>query len=238
MRIKLAICDDEQSETEYITRLVQSWAAKSALTADVYTFDSSEAFLFTYDADKSFDILLLDIQMKQMDGVELAKELRADGAQMQIVFITGFPDFIAEGYDVSALHYLMKPVSKEKLTEVLDKAVQLLGAKKTSLLLKIESGQTRVFCDDITYVEAFAHNVVVYTTSEIIEVKESISALETALAEDFCRVHRSYIVGLRHIRQISKTVVYLDDGAEVPLSRRRYDTLNKAFISYHRGDAQ
>ena len=238
MRIKLAICDDEQSETEYITRLVQSWAAKSALTADVYTFDSSEAFLFTYDADKSFDILLLDIQMKQMDGVELAKELRADGAQMQIVFITGFPDFIAEGYDVSALHYLMKPVSEEKLMEVLDKAVELLSAKKTSLLLKTQHGKVRVFCDDITYVEAFAHNVVVHTISEAIEVKESISALETALATNFCRVHRSYIVGLRHIRQISKTAVTLDDGTEIPLSRRRYDTLNKAFIDYHRWDAK
>jgi len=238
MRIKLAICDDEQSETEYITSLVQSWATKSTLTVELYTFDSSESFLFAYDADKSFDILLLDIQMKQMDGVELAKKLRASGAQMQIVFITGFPDFIAEGYDVSALHYLMKPVSEEKLMEVLDRAVQLLGAKKTSLLLKTENGQVRAFCDDITYVEAFAHNVVVYTTSEVIEVKESISTLETAFAKDFCRVHRSYIVGLRHIRQISKAVVILDDGTKIPLSRRRYDTLNQAFISYHKGDSQ
>lgn len=78
-------------------------------------FSSAEAFLFKYEEDKSFDILLLDIQMKAMDGVELAEKIRENNDGVQIVFITGFTDYFSRGYDLSAFHYLIKPVKKRKV---------------------------------------------------------------------------------------------------------------------------
>ncbi len=83
-------------------------------TAELLRFPSAEAFLFHYAEDKSCDILLLDVEMGAMNGVELAKRIREENDALQIVFITGYTDYIAEGYDVSALHYLVKPVSREK----------------------------------------------------------------------------------------------------------------------------
>lgn len=77
-----------------------------------------ESFLFRYEEKKDYDILLLDVEMKAISGMELARRIRRENDSVQIVFITGYPDYISEGYDVSALHYLMKPISAGKLSEV------------------------------------------------------------------------------------------------------------------------
>lgn len=235
MKLHIAICDDEKTETEYLLGLVQDWAASREISITVVTFDSAEAFLFAFDADKSCDILLLDIQMKRLDGVTLAKQLRASGEQLQIMFITGLPDFIAEGYEVSALHYLMKPVQAEKLEAVLDKAIGMIGRKDASVIIETINGPIRLFLRDIQYAEAFAHTTVVHTATGVCEARLSISELESLLDNEFCRVHRSYLVGLQYIRQITKTDIVMDNGKHIPLSRRRYNAVNRAFIEYYKG---
>ena len=230
--IHIAVCDDEKIETEYLTRLVNQWAMSEKIDIQVTSFDSAEAFLFTYEYNKKFDILLLDIMMKQLDGIALAKKLRNEGGQMHIVFITGLPDFITEGYEVSALHYLMKPVRVEKLEIVLNKAMSLIEKQETVLIIDTETGVVRLPVNEIQYIEAFAHNTKIQTTSGSHEVKRSISELESRLDEGFCRVHRSYLVGLRYIRQILKTGIVIDDSTLIPLSRRRYNEVNRAFIRF------
>ena len=120
MTYKMAICDDCDADTEYLSSLVAAWEEVSGHGAAVERFPSAEAFLFQYEDRKDFDILLLDVEMGEVNGIELAQRIRLEDSRVQIVFITGFPDFMAEGYEVSALHYLMKPVSREKLCAVLD----------------------------------------------------------------------------------------------------------------------
>ena len=117
--LNISVCDDERAEITYLTNLTRKWAEIRGISAHFSTFESAESFLFSYEDDKSTNLLLLDIQMKEIDGVELARRIRADNEAMQIIFITGYSDFMAEGYDVSALHYLMKPVNENKLFEVL-----------------------------------------------------------------------------------------------------------------------
>jgi len=230
--IHIAVCDDEKVETEYLTKLVKQWAVSGKIDIQVTSFDSAEAFLFAYEDNKNFDILLLDIKMKQLDGIALAKKLRSEGGQMHIVFITGMPDFIAEGYEVSALHYLMKPVQVEKLEIVLNKAKSLIEKQETTIIIDTEAGAMRLPVKEILYIEAFAHNTKIQTASGSYDVKQSIGELESYLDENFCRVHRSYLVGLRYIRQILKTNIVMDDSTLIPLSRRRYNEVNRAFIRF------
>ncbi|MDR2568666.1 MAG: LytTR family DNA-binding domain-containing protein [Oscillospiraceae bacterium] len=232
--LNIVICDDEKAEIEYLTTLVQNWSQRSNNTVSIAAFDSAEAFLFYYETNKSVDILLLDIQMKQIDGVTLAKKLRTEGGQMQIIFITGFPDFIAEGYEVSALHYLLKPINQDKLYAVLNKAYSYLIKADESIILETENGQAKLFCNDIIYAEAFYHYTVIQTRDNSYKAKLYISELENMLNSGFCRVHRSYLVGLKHIRQITKTEIVMDNNKKIPLSRRRYNDVNKAFINFHK----
>jgi len=104
--LNIVLCDDENAEVDYLTGLVRKWAAMQELCINISDFPSAESFLFAYEDDKAVDILLLDIQMGGMDGVALAKKVRASNKEVQIIFITGYMEYIADGYDVEALHYL------------------------------------------------------------------------------------------------------------------------------------
>lgn len=240
MTYHIAVCDDEQTEITYLTAIVSEWAKRSGSIAALSAFESAEAFLFQYAEKKEVDILLLDIEMSGMNGVELAKKIRMDNETVQIVFITGFADFIADGYEVSALHYLMKPVQKEKLFEVLDKAAKNLGKKEPSVVINVGSEAVRIQEHSIICVEAFAHTSAIRTPEGTFEVNVSISELEKIFTEQFGqhfeRCHRSYLVGLRYIRSISRTGVILDNGERLPLARSKYQNVNQAFIRYFRGE--
>lgn len=232
MTIRIAVCDDELVQTEYLSALVSKWAARDSIGVSVQAFPSAEAFLFAYADDKSFDILLLDIQMKDMNGVELAKEIRKANETLQIVFITAFPDFVAHGYDVSALHYLMKPVSESKLFEVLTKAARGLQKAARTILLPISGGNVRIPADEIVYAEAFPHHVTLHTTEKRQDFPIRFGDMEKLLGEGFIRCHRSYIVNVKHVRRVTRKALLLHDSLEIPLSRSRYDEVNQAFIRF------
>ena len=197
-------------------------------------FESAESFWFRYAVDKGWDILLLDIEMQEMDGVNLAKKIREVDETVQIVFVTGFPDFVGEGYEVAALHYLMKPVHKEKMFTVMDRAVKVLHCKETAektIVLPTEEGLRRIAVQEIIYAESFAHNVRVTTQSECFMVRMSISRLEEVLAEGYVRCHRSYLVGVKYIARLSKTEVILDSGKTIPMSRSAVAVVQRAFVN-------
>ena len=133
MKYKVAICDDSDADRRYIMNMVRSWASAAAHEVQIDGFPSAESFLFRYAGESDYDILLLDIEMGAMDGVTMAKELRKSNDTVQIIFITGYSDYISEGYEVAALHYLMKPVKEEKLCLVLDRAAEKLAKNERIL---------------------------------------------------------------------------------------------------------
>lgn len=233
--LNIAVCDDELIEIEYLTSLTQEWAKATKTAVNISGFASAEAFLFKYEEDKNFDILLLDIQMKAMDGIELAEKIRENNSSIQIVFITGFPDYISRGYDVSALHYLIKPVEKEKLFEVLSKACDNLKKEEKFILLSVDNESFKTNVKDIIYVEAFGHSSSVVCEDKEYNTKLSISDISKMVDNSFIQCHRSYIANLHHISRITKTDVVFDNGKDIPVSRRMYNDVNMAFINFYRG---
>lgn len=236
MMYKVAICDDNQTDAGYVEKLLTDWAKERRTQVQTQCFLSAESFLFRYAEEQDFDILLLDIEMAEMDGVALAKKVRTDNESVQIVFITGYPDYVGEGYEVAALHYLMKPVDREKLFQVLDRAVVNLQKGKRAVLLPVDGETLRVPIEEIQYVEAFSHSVSVVTTKGTYELRKGLSEMETLLGDGFVRCHRSYLAGLRFVAGLSKTTVKLDDGKELPLSRSAAAVVHKAFIKYYTGE--
>ena len=225
---KIAICDDSQADTEYLTTLVKEWAKDR--TAIIKTFPSAEAFLFNYAEEKDFDILLLDIEMGKMDGVTMAKAIRQDNESVQIVFITGYSEYIADGYDVAALHYLIKPVKTEQLLSVLDRAAERLKKNEKELLLKTADETVVMPVREIRYLDVQQNYVTVHGKADV-TVKRTLGEFEKELDERFFRLGRSYIVNLTCVRRISKTEVILTDGSAIPLPRGQYDALNRAIIA-------
>ena len=234
MKYKIAICDDDAAQRAHLISLAKEWAGQGRYVIETKEYPGAEAFLFDYAEEKDIDILLLDIEMDGMDGITLAKELRRDNDALHIVFITGYPDYIAEGYDVAALHYLMKPVKKDKLAEVLDRAVQLSKKTSPSLLISTDRETLRILLDDIYYVESQGHYMSVYTAKEEYRLRMTVSEILEKLGEGFYRCSRSYVAGLKHVSRITKSEVILENKVSLPLGRGQYNEMNQKLIGYLR----
>lgn len=228
---RLAICDDNQTDAAYLQTLLKRWAASTGTVLNIESFPSAEAFLFRYEEDRSFDLLLLDIEMGQMSGVELARKIRQENRLVQIVFITGYMEYISEGYDVEALHYLIKPVTEEKFRTVLERAVQRLDSREKALCLSMPGTVMRIPLREIRYLEV-RRNYVTVCGQEAWTVKKTLNELEKELDGSFFRTDRSHIVNLHFVRKITRTQVILKDGGELPLSRKFYEEMNRAMIHY------
>ena len=230
MDYKIGICDDVQGERKYLAALVRKWASGAGREVKLLTFASAEQFLFCYAEEKDFDILLLDIEMGEMDGVTMAKRIRRENDALQIVFVTGYSDYIAEGYEVAALHYLMKPVKEEKLLSVLDRAAEKLRKNEKTLLLETGGETVRVPIYQIRCADVMGNYVTVHAARDY-TVKMTLGELEKKLDDRFYRVGRSAIVNLTSISRVTKTEVRLSDGTSLPLPRGAYEPLNRAIIA-------
>ena len=210
--------------------MIEKWGRISGSPCEVSAFPSAEAFLFAYEEDKHWDILLLDVEMEGMSGMGLARRVRQDNLRAEIIFVTSHFEFVSEGYEVDALHYLTKPVPEDKLMEVLDKAGERLAAEPPSQVITCEGETVKLYERDILYVESFRHYISIHTKDREYKIKENISAFEERLRGGFFRIHRSYLVNLKYVIRIGRTAVTVEGGEELPLARGRYDQVNRAFI--------
>ena len=229
MAYRVAIVDDSSIDAAFVAHILEEWAEDRQVAVQVERFDAAEKFLFRYAEDKAWDILLLDIEMGAMDGVTMAKKVRAQNEVVQIVFITGYSDYIAEGYEVAALHYLMKPVKEDKLFTVLDRALEKRRQEDGCLNLESAGEMVRIPFYEIRYLDVHQNYVTVHAKLDF-TVKRTLGEFEKELDSRFFRVGRALIINLKCIRRVSKTEVHLSDGTVLPLPRGAYDPLNRAII--------
>ena len=237
--MKLAIIEDEQVHRELLAAYLEEWGSERSVSLCIKAFSSAESFLFAWDEERDFDVLFVDIQMKEMNGMEMAKRIRGLDPDIVIIFTTGLPEYMEEGYEVEALHYLLKPINREKLEQCMDRALKR-GSRDRFLLVQTREEMMKLSMERILYVEARGHGCVIEYSSQTgetsrTETTESISELEKRLSrEDFVKCHRSYLCRTGSIHRIDKAEILLDNGSRVPVSRRLYSQVNQAFIQYFR----
>lgn len=233
MPITISICDDDSEQISYIRSCIAKWSNNKSFVIQINEYESAEQFIFQYE-DNPCDLLLLDIEMGRINGMELAKQLRSRGDMLPIAFITGFYEYAAEGYDVEALHYLLKPLAEDKLFHVLDRFAEKHMTKASEILVRTADGSTHISVDKITFIEAFGRSCQMNRCcGEAILCEMGIGEFKDMKLADFVACHRSYFVNLRHIKSIGKTEITLDNGRVIPLSRRLYNEVNERFIEFY-----
>lgn len=228
--IHIAICDDSEVYRRYLMDLLQKWGRMHEQTCHFTQFSSAEEFLITWEEHQDVSVFLLDIEMPGMNGVELARLIRQRNAQAQIVFITGYSEYMAIGYDVEALHYLVKPIESEKLFAVLDRAVTRLQRQDPTLPFEQHGILTRVPVSKIRYIEVNRNYVTIHAEADY-QIRQSMKEVEALLDKRFLRIGRSYIVNLAYVLQVSKTELTLIGGTKLYLPRGSYDVVNRAIIN-------
>ena len=226
--LNITICDDNANERSYIKALVCEWSEQFEKGVLVREYPSAEALLFDYE-ERRPDILLLDIEMPGQSGVELAKQLRQGDKLLQIIFITAYSDYIAEGYDVAALHYLLKPVDRHKFFSVLSRAVEKIADDGKKLLLELPDETALVPVYEISCIEVVKNYITVHAGRDY-TLKKPLKEIESELDGRFLRVGRSYIVNLNFITRVTRSEIFLKGGGTVPLPRGGYEKVNRAII--------
>ena len=216
--IRCIVVDDEplahQVLENFITRVEKlEWVAGFRNAMDAYNFL----------AEEKVDLIFLDIQMPQLSGINFAKNLKD---APQIIFTTAYRDYAVESYEVNALDYLVKPIAFDRFLKAIEKLNSLESEAPqqdkadTHIYLKADKKIFKVLVEDILYVESFKDYIVVHQNNgENITTYQSISQIEKNLnSDDFLRIHRSYLIALKHIHSFSATYVFIQDK-ELPIGR-------------------
>lgn len=243
--MKIAVVEDENVHAVMMVRLLKEWFKGSDIKSEILVFSSAESFLFEWENNKVWDVLFIDIQMPGINGIELAKSIRKESKNLAIVFVTGITDYMQDGYEVEAMHYIVKPVDSAKVSYCMERASEIFNSekKKNIVLLEaeditggVESGQVilRLSPEDIFFMEASAHNTEIHTRDKLYRIREGIGLTGKRFSQDmFVLCHRSFIVNLMYVSSIGKSEVTLDDGRKVPMSKRCAGAVRESFIKFY-----
>lgn len=235
--MKAAIVEDEKVHRELLSLYIEEWGKTRQEEIALWQYEKAEAFLFAWE-EMEFDVVFLDIQMPGMNGMELARRIRQQNEKIAIIFTTGIDTYLQEGYEVEALYYLLKPISRERVEKCLEKVRKKPAAQEYLIVHLLTDETEKLLIAQINFVEARKHTCVVCLNGgREVAVRESLSQMEQLLKEkDFIKSHRSYLCSLNRIRQIGKEQIFFDDACTAPVSRRLYQSVNQEFIKFYQKD--
>ena len=229
--LNLVICDDERTLRNDLRKVLETELELCGETFKIAEFDCGESLVRALN-DSVFDIIFLDIEMKDLDGVATAREIRKRTSAPEIIFVTSYPDFVFQGYEVQALNYILKPYQKEKIISVLHTALERLGRDSEKYYMVESRGQTlRLPLSRIKYFFSDRRSVNAVTAEETHTFYGKLSELEIELPENFVRIHNRYLVNLKYVQSIQGNSVQMA-GEELPVSRSCKQDLAIAFAKY------
>ena len=229
--VKIAIVEDEAPQRALLAAHVREAAQKRGTNADVVEYADAEAIA---KADTSaLDLIMMDIDMPGMSGMEAAGLIRRRNAQVQIAFCTNLVTRALDGYAVQALDFLVKPVSSGRIGELLEKAARMKELQRPrTLTLRAQDNVLIVPIGDILYAETYGRKLRLHTRRETLDLRMTIAALEEQLPErGFFRVHNAYLVALAHVRRISGLEAEVA-GELLPISRHKKKAFIQALTDY------
>ena len=234
--MNIAICEDNHKEQAFLSNAIKDWALGKNIHVKVLCYNSAEEFMFSWP-DITVDVIFLDIKMKELNGLLLAKRIRDIDKNIQIVFATSFKQYVLNGYDVSALNYLIKPLKIDQLNIVLDKAHIIHNSrynKREAIIIESGTELIKLHTDRISHIKTKAHTAQVHTDTGIIELSRCNAELISKLPQHFVRCHRSIIVNLTKIDCIFTRTLVISSGAELPVSRRNLKSVKEAFVAFYK----
>lgn len=232
--MRIAVCDDDNRDLLKITSLVEAYrhARKAELT--YVSFQSATELLASMES-RDYDLLLLDMLMPGVNGMQAAREIRERSAKTEIVFLTSSPEYAVESYSVRAHYYILKPAAEEKLFPILDRLMEHFKKPEEALRVKTQSSVFSLPYGKIEYIEVFSKKLYFYLTDGMVrEVSGSMSEFETPLLKrpGFIKVHRSYLVNLQCVQELRQGELVTVSGRRVPVARAAYPQVRTAYTKF------
>ena len=225
--MKIAIVDDRPEELHRILQITE----KALPHAKLFTFPSGEAFLETWKQGE-YDLILLDIFMNRMLGIDVARKVREDDRDVRLVFCTTSNEFACESYEVEANYYLQKPVSESNFAKMLQ--MIRLDYYEENRFITLSDGQ-RIVLRNITYTEYYNHSIIIHSKKRgDLQTRMSQTDWEALLSEHafLSSCSKGIVVNFYEADRIENGMFILKNGDSVPISRRKAKEIAEAFAHF------
>lgn len=234
--LDIAICEDDIIQQERLEILLSEIGLQESI--NLRKFDSGERLIKSYESGDRYGIILLDMQLDQLNGIQTAGIIREYDKNCLIIIITSVMEYAVEGYSIDAYDFLMKPVEKEKFARVINKAVKELQVRMNKTYLIQTRDITKVIkLSEIQFIESNRNRVIIHTNKETYTSNESISSVVGKLGKDgFVRISRYYIANIYYVKEIGVKTLLLVSGEELKYSEKYRDNIKKEYLKFMMGD--
>jgi DNA-binding LytR/AlgR family response regulator len=240
MMMRLVICDDDLTDLTDLENLLLKYSAcHCGVNFEIDKFSDASLLLQNIQEEKPADLYILDIIMSEMTGIDLGREIRKNSQKSIIIYVSSSDDFAMNAYDIHAVRYLLKPIEESRFFEALDYALaQTAPLKRPVYLVKTKKGLESIAYSEIEYIESASRRLEIHLTdgtkitSIYIRKSFEVEIKEFLHSSDFICVHKSFLINLSQVRTINQNSVTMDSGVNIPVSRKNFLNLKKAYLSF------
>lgn len=235
---RIAICDDESFFAEELKELISGYMMEKGLVFEIDTYSSGEALVKLGIEVVRYTAVFLDINMEKIDGIKAAEKIREVSREVFIVFVTAYVNYSLEGYRLDAVRYLLKSNANFQSTvnECMNAIMEKLNYSVAKREFDFKEGTKEVSLERLLYIESNLHKLefhIMEDDMKIYTMYEMLNALEDRLAaNDFVRIHQSYLVNIKHIKSVVRYQLILTNGVKLAIPKARYTYVKELFISY------
>ena len=234
--IKVAFCDDDLSVLNQLNTLIDKYRVERNQDIVYADFNSPLELMAQIEKGLCLDVLFLDVVMPGENGIEVAREIRRYDTNMKIIFLTSSAEFAVESYAVGACFYQLKPIWEESFFRLMDQVIsECEKAQQYSLILRCKSGITRIDLNKLEYCEVIGRTLLFHMENGVVlERNGSLDELLGYLKQytNFIRPHRSFVINMEYIQNISYKAVVMECLSEIPIPRGKYTELKDMYLEY------
>ena len=231
--MKIALVEDDLRDGQIIAQHVRRFCFEKQVYAHLQTFVDGEQFLGS--GPERYDVVLLDIYLQTITGVEIARQLRSMGGRRTvIIFVTVSRQFALDGFEVNALHYLVKPVSYQAVREAMTRAVAAVDRASFYITVPCGREMRRILLNHIFFIDCYSHAIQIHTARELIRSYIPFSQAEALVApyENFIWCYRNLIINLDFVQRMEKRAVHLTDGTVLPINKEKQGAIRRQYMDY------
>lgn len=224
-----ALCDDDKYITEEIKKLLLEYAKDNRITIDIDEFESGEELL---NSEKNYDIIVLDYQLGSTNGLTVAKELRKRNVLSSIIFLTSYPNFMIDAFEVNIFRFLLKPIDKSKFFKAIDDYIKIVDANYPITIIQNKELK-KINSNEICYIEADGKYSNIHLSDKIMHCSKTLAGVTKLLpAYCFVKTHRAFVVNLHYIKSYSSDTVYLSNGESAFLSKNYQKSFQTSYMNF------
>ena len=229
--MRVAICDDEKPMQIALEKLLDEYSKLRKIDISVDKFENGHDLIKTLN-EREYEIVFMDYQMDDIDGMETSRVIRSKNNENIIIFVSAYPEIAVDSYEVNTFRFIVKPINKEKLFKAIDDYLTSIDYDNL-LILKTNDGTWKIKMSDIIYAEASGKHTIIRTTQKILEIHIHLKKIEDQLPEEkFCRCQRAYIAGFSHIENHTNTEILFDNGERARIGKVYTAKFKKSFRDY------